>query len=216
MIVLVAGASRHAKEILDVLYSQNQLDDLKFFDDISVDGPALFCEQFPIVTSIDALADIFNRDNRFILGLGGTRSRELVSAKLRKAGGVLQSIVASSARIGHFNVNIGAGVNIMEFVLISSSVVIGEGSLINAYAAIHHDVSVGAYCEVSPRATLLGGAVIGDRTTVGSGATILPNLSIGNDVIIGAGSVVTRNIPENCTVVGVPGRIIKENPSRIS
>ena len=36
------------------------------------------------------------------------------------------------------------------------------------------------------------------------------NLIIGNNVVIGAGTVVTKNIPDNCTVVGVPGKIIKQ------
>lgn len=208
--MLVAGASRHAKEVLELLYVQNQLDDLRFFDDITTNGPDLFYERFPIVKHVDDAHTIFKTDNRFVLGLGGTKSRALVAEKLLKAGGSLHSVIAESARIGHFAVTVGRGVNIMEFVLISNSVVIGEGSLINAYSAIHHDVTVGSYCEISPRATLLGGASIGHFSSVGSGAIVLPNIQVGSHVIIGAGSVVTHDIPDNCTVVGVPGKVIKK------
>jgi len=208
--VLVAGASRHAKEVLDILYRQNQVADLRFFDDVNVHGPNLFFERFPIVHSIDDLPPIFKTDNRFILGLGGAHARAVVAKKLVKAGGSLHPLIAESARMGHFEVTLGAGVNLMEFVLISSSVVIGEGSLVNAFAAIHHDVTVGSYCEISPRATLLGGASVGDFCSVGSGATILPNIKVGRNVVIGAGSVITHDIPDNCVVVGVPGRVIKE------
>ncbi len=214
--MLVAGASRHAKEVLDILHAQHQADDLRFFDDVNVNGPNLFYERFPIVHSIHDLLDIFKQDNRFILGLGGVQARAVVAKKLVKAGGRLHSLIADSARIGHFEVTIGAGVNIMEFVLISSSVVIGEGSLINAFAAIHHDVKVGAYCEISPRATLLGGASVGDFSSVGSGASILPNISVGRNVVIGAGSVVTHDVPDHCMVVGVPGKVIKKISPPIS
>jgi sugar O-acyltransferase (sialic acid O-acetyltransferase NeuD family) len=209
-VVLVAGASRHAKEILDLLYRQNQLDDLHFYDDVTVNGPDFFCERYPIIHGVNDLGTLFKKDNRFILGLGGANARALVAKKIVQAGGQLHTVIAATARIGQFQVSIGAGANIMEFVLVSSSVVIGEGSLINAYAAIHHDVMVGAYCEISPRATLLGGASVGDFCSVGSGAIVLPNIKIGNNVVIGAGSVITQNIPDNSVVVGVPGRVIKE------
>ncbi len=207
--MLVAGASRHAKEILDLLYGLNQVDDLCFFDDVTVNGPDFFYERFPIVHGVAELSVIFKKDNRVVLGLGGPKARAKVAKKLVAAGGKLHTVVAASARIGQFQVSIGAGVNMMEFVLVSSSVAIGEGSLINAYAAIHHDVTVGAYSEISPRATLLGGASVGDFCSVGSGAIILPNIKVGNNVVIGAGSVVRHNVADNSVVVGVPGRVIK-------
>jgi acetyltransferase-like isoleucine patch superfamily enzyme len=47
-------------------------------------------------------------------------------------------------------------------------------------------------------------------TFIGSNATLLPNISIGNNVTIGAGSVVTKNIPDNCLVMGIPAKVIKE------
>ncbi|MBN8577742.1 MAG: acetyltransferase [Cytophagales bacterium] len=207
--MVVAGASRHAKEILDLLYAQEQVNDLYFFDDVTINGPDLFYERFPIVHSVDALPAIFKKDNRFVLGLGGPRARAAVAKKLQQAGGQLHTVIAVSARVGQFQVSLGAGVNIMEFALVSSSVRLGEGSLINAYAAIHHDVTVGVYSEISPRATLLGGASVGDFCSVGSGAIILPNVKVGNHVVIGAGSVITKNISDNSVVVGVPGRVIR-------
>ncbi|MGA1475211.1 MAG: serine O-acetyltransferase, partial [Prochlorothrix sp.] len=49
---------------------------------------------------------------------------------------------------------------------------------------------------------------LGDNVVVGAGAKVLGNLNIGNDVRIGAGSVVLRDVPANCTVVGIPGRVV--------
>jgi sugar O-acyltransferase (sialic acid O-acetyltransferase NeuD family) len=214
--VLIAGANRHAKEILELLYLQNQLDNLLFFDDVNLNGPELFYARFPILKSTRELHDVFKTDNRFILGLGGVKARHTVAKKIMEVGGSLHAIIANSARIGHFQVAIGAGVNIMEFVLISNSVAIGEGCLVNAFSAIHHDVSIGSYCEISPRATVLGGASVGDYSSVGSGAIILPNIKVGRNVVIGVGSVITHNIADNCMVVGVPGRVVKEIPSSVS
>ena len=56
---------------------------------------------------------------------------------------------------------------------------------------------------------------MGDNVTVGTGAKVLGNIRIGNNVKIGGNSVVVKDVPDNCTVVGVPGRIIKRNGCRV-
>ena len=49
-----------------------------------------------------------------------------------------------------------------------------------------------------------------DNIVVGAGAKILGNIEIGSNSRIGAGSVVVDDVPENSTVVGIPGRIVKQ------
>ena len=56
---------------------------------------------------------------------------------------------------------------------------------------------------------------LGNNVTVGTGAKVLGNIRIGNNVKIGGNSVVVKDVPDNCTVVGVPGRIIKRNGCRV-
>ncbi len=51
---------------------------------------------------------------------------------------------------------------------------------------------------------------IGDNVVVGSGAKVLGNIEIGSNSRIGAGSVVVDSVPENSTVVGIPGRIVRQ------
>jgi serine O-acetyltransferase len=53
-------------------------------------------------------------------------------------------------------------------------------------------------------------ATIGDNCTLGAKSTILGGVRIGNNVKVGANAVVTKDVPDNCTVAGVPARIIKE------
>ena len=50
--------------------------------------------------------------------------------------------------------------------------------------------------------------VLGDNVYIGVSAIVLGNVKIGNNVVIGAGSLVITNVPDNCTVLGVPSRII--------
>ncbi|MEO0866895.1 MAG: serine O-acetyltransferase, partial [Cyanobacteria bacterium J06642_11] len=49
---------------------------------------------------------------------------------------------------------------------------------------------------------------VGTQVVIGAGAKVLGNIQIGNNVRIGAGSVVLRDVPSDCTVVGVPGRMV--------
>jgi serine O-acetyltransferase len=51
---------------------------------------------------------------------------------------------------------------------------------------------------------------------IGAGAKVLGNIQIGNNVRIGAGSVVLRDVPSDCTVVGIPGRIIYRSGVRVN
>ena len=50
---------------------------------------------------------------------------------------------------------------------------------------------------------------------ISAGAKILGSITIGENSKVGAGSVVIRDVPPNCTVVGVPGRIVRRNNKRI-
>lgn len=48
---------------------------------------------------------------------------------------------------------------------------------------------------------------------IGAGAVILGNIVIGDNVKIGANAVVIKDIPDNCTVVGILGKIIERGES---
>jgi len=56
---------------------------------------------------------------------------------------------------------------------------------------------------------------IGDNVSVYTGAIVIGNITIGNNCKIGAGAVVTKSLPDNCTAVGNPARIIKNNINSI-
>lgn len=51
---------------------------------------------------------------------------------------------------------------------------------------------------------------IGNNVKICGGAIVIGKITIGNNVIVGAGAVVTKDVPDNCTVVGNPARIIKQ------
>ncbi len=85
------------------------------------------------------------------------------------------------------------------------SVVIGETTEIGRDVSIYQGVTLGG----SGKDTGKRHPTIGDRVIVSSGAKVLGPFKVGNDVKIGAGSVVLKEVPDGCTVVGVPGIIVK-------
>ena len=56
---------------------------------------------------------------------------------------------------------------------------------------------------------------IGNNVMISAGAKVLGSFTVGENSKIGAGSVVLSEVPPNCTVVGVPGRIVKRDNLRI-
>lgn len=101
----------------------------------------------------------------------------------------------------HPGAKIGKGV----FIDHGMGVVIGETAIVGDYATIYQGVTLGGTGkEYGKRHPTVGANVV-----VGAGAKVLGNIQIGDNVRLGAGSVVLRDIPTDCTVVGIPGRIVR-------
>jgi serine O-acetyltransferase len=98
---------------------------------------------------------------------------------------------------------IGRGV----FIDHGMGVVIGETAIVGDYALIYQGVTLGG----TGKETGKRHPTIGSHVVVGAGAKVLGNIQIGDRVRIGAGSVVLRDVPSNTTVVGIPGRITRQN-----
>ncbi len=107
----------------------------------------------------------------------------------------------------HPGAQIGRGV----FIDHGMGVVIGETAIIGNYALIYQGVTLGGTGKESGKRH----PTLGENVVVGAGAKVLGNLAIGDNVRIGAGSVVLRDVPSNCTVVGIPGRIVFRSGERV-
>jgi len=99
----------------------------------------------------------------------------------------------------------GASIGRRFFIDHGMGVVIGETTEIGDDVLLYQGVTLGGTGnETGKRHPTLGNHVV-----VGTGAKVLGNIRIGNHVRIGAGSVVVHPVPDNSTVVGVPGRVVR-------
>lgn len=94
---------------------------------------------------------------------------------------------------------------------------IGAGFRISHNYAVIHPERAGENLFVGHGATIGKGRtdkdgrvypIIGDNVEIYANAVVFGGITIGNNVKIGAGAVVNKDIPDNCTVVGNPGKII--------
>lgn len=105
----------------------------------------------------------------------------------------------------------GAQIGKSFFIDHGMGVVIGETAIIGDNVLLYQGTTLGGTGkETGKRHPTLGNNVV-----VGAGAKILGNITIGDNSYIGANAVVIKNVPPNSTVVGIPGRITKQEGRKI-
>ena len=105
----------------------------------------------------------------------------------------------------------GASIGSGFFIDHGSGVIIGETSIIGNNVTLYQGVTLGG----TGKETGKRHPTIEDNVMISAGAKILGSFTIGANSKIGAGSVVLEEVPPNCTVVGVPGRIVKRENETI-
>ena len=108
----------------------------------------------------------------------------------------------------HPGAKIGKGV----FIDHGMGVVIGETSEIGDRCLLYQGVTLGGTGKDSGKRH----PTLQENVVVGAGAKVLGAINIGSNTRIGAGSVVVKNVERNCTVVGIPGRVVNQSGVNIN
>ncbi|MDD4909464.1 MAG: serine O-acetyltransferase [Candidatus Omnitrophica bacterium] len=107
----------------------------------------------------------------------------------------------------HPGAKIGKGL----FIDHGMGVVIGETSILGDNITLYQGVTLGGTGkEKGKRHPTLGNNVV-----IGAGAKVLGNIAVGDNSYVGANAVVIKDVPPNSTVVGVPGRVTKQDGKRM-
>lgn len=99
----------------------------------------------------------------------------------------------------------GAAIGRRFFIDHGMGVVIGETAEIGDDVLIYQGVTLGGTGNERGKRH----PTIGNNVVIGTGAKVLGGIRIGNNARIGAGSVVIHPVPDNSTVVGIPGRVVR-------
>ena len=105
----------------------------------------------------------------------------------------------------------GAQIGENFFIDHGNGVIIGETAIVGNNVTLYQGVTLGGTGKEHGKRH----PTIGDNVMISAGAKVLGYFTIGENSKIGAGSVVLEAVPPNCTVVGVPGRIVKRNNQKL-
>jgi len=110
----------------------------------------------------------------------------------------------------NIDIHPGATIGRRFFIDHGACVVIGETAEIGDDVTLYHGVTLGgtSWNKGKRHPTLKDGVL------VGAGAKILGPITVGANARVGANSVVTKNVPNDMTVVGIPGRIVRPELQR--
>lgn len=92
-----------------------------------------------------------------------------------------------------------------------NGVIIGETAVVGNNVTLYQGVTLGGTGKEHGKRH----PTIGDNVMISAGAKIIGSFKVGENSKIGAGSVVIEEVPPNCTVVGVPGRVVKRNNQKL-
>jgi len=105
----------------------------------------------------------------------------------------------------------GATIGKNFFIDHGMGVVVGETALVGDNVLLYQGVTLGG----TGKETGKRHPTVGNNVVVGAGAKILGNIIIGDNSYIGANAVVIKDVPSNSTVVGIPGRITRQEGRKI-
>ena len=116
-----------------------------------------------------------------------------------------------AARKTGIEIHPGARIGKGLFIDHGSGVIIGETTIIGDNVTLYQGVTLGGTGKEKGKRH----PTLKDNVMVSAGAKILGSFTIGENSKIGAGSVVLEEVPPNCTVVGVPGRVVRMGNQKV-
>lgn len=165
------------------------------------------CNGRPLISLDEFLA--MPGDRYFNVAIGDGTARARIAERIRGFASPI-AIVSPDALVLEQN-QIGDGVVLCPFSLVTSNVRIGKFFHGNPFSSVMHDCVIGDYVTFAPGARCSGHVHVEDFAYIGAGATIKQGtyarpLVIGARAVVGMGAVVIRDVPPGVTVVGNPAR----------
>ncbi len=210
--VLLIGAGGHAQVVADILLrsqeasGENDVSLLGYLDDNPNLQKKAFLEKV-VLGGIAALDQIAH--DSLIIAIGDNVTRRILFEKFQARKEAFAIAKHPSAIVAP-DVLIGEGTMLCAGTIVNPGTRLGKNVILNTGCTIDHHSSIGDHVHVAPGAHLGGEVEVGEGTLIGIGAIVLPGVHIGSWSIIGAGAVVTTNVPNQALVIGVPGRVVRQ------
>jgi serine O-acetyltransferase len=145
-------------------------------------------------------------------GLHAIWAHRIAHQFFRKGWFTLARIISQFSRfMTGIEIHPGATIGERLFIDHGMGIVIGETCEIGDDVVIYQGVTLGGTGKEKGKRH----PTIGNNVVIGSGAKVLGSFRVGDNSNIGSNAVVLREVPDNCTVVGNPGRVVRRNGERV-
>ncbi len=125
---------------------------------------------------------------------------------------ILPRLISQLAKVvTGIEIHPGASIGPGLFIDHGMGVVVGETAVIGNNVTLFQGVTLGGTGKEQGKRH----PNIGDNVVIGAGAKVLGNITVGENSYVGANAVVLKDVPPNSTVVGVPGRIAKQDGKKL-
>lgn len=108
--------------------------------------------------------------------------------------------------VTNVDIHPGASIGRRFFIDHGAGVVIGETAVVGNDVTLYHGVTLGG----TSWSTGKRHPTLEDGVLVGAGAKILGPITVGRLARVGANSVVIEDVPPTMTVIGIPGRLVRQ------
>jgi sugar O-acyltransferase (sialic acid O-acetyltransferase NeuD family) len=144
----------------------------------------------------------------FVCAMGTPAVKRACMDAIAARGGMFARLVHRTAIVGD-EVELGEGVILCPYAIVSGYATIGRGVAVNMHATVDHDATVGDYTQINCHCDLTGGVTIGREVYFGSHVTTAPGVTVGDGAYLGIGTVVLRDVAAGQKVFGVPARRVE-------
>jgi sugar O-acyltransferase (sialic acid O-acetyltransferase NeuD family) len=218
--LLIVGAGGFAREVRDICDAAN-IPAVGYLVDKEYGKPGDDVDGLPILGDL-SYGTIKHRDPHgeevylghgdwwYVIAVGEPTHRYGLWRRCIKAykDGTAAIIKHPSVQIGRSNIVLGGSI-LCGGSILTNNIVIHPHVHVNLSCTIGHDCVIEEFVTLSPGVHVSGNVTIGTGTFIGTGAVIVEKVRIGSWCHIGAGTVVLKDVPDNATVVGVPGQVVK-------
>lgn len=210
--IVIIGAGGFAREVFDVLEACNQekpsYDVLGYIVDAQYGAQGTIVNERPILGDLDWLREHVH-DVFAICGVATPHYRRRLVLRAKEMGCKFSTVVHPSAVLTRW-VGMGEGIVITAGCILTNRIRLANHVHVNLDCTIGHDVILEDYVTLAPGVHVSGKVTFEEGCYIGTGANIVERIRVGAWSIIGAGSTIIRDVPPNTTVVGVPGKVIKQ------
>jgi len=210
----IIGSGGMAQEVAQLIDDINDYSDINIyklvgFIDKGILGTKIY-NNYSIVGDDEFIMDIDYNIN-IIIAIGNPLIRRKVYEKFKLNEHIyFPIIIHPSVNIKGIK-SIGEGSIIQRNTTLTTNITIGKCVFINIGCVVGHNDIIDDFCSIMPNVAIAGNVHIKQSTLIGIGSSIIEHTTIEANNIIGAGSVIIKDTIPNCTIVGVPGKIIKRN-----